>query len=187
MSRNGASAPRPKHLFTDASCIRQRGIASWAGMLLDGFDSHLQAGLIGQSLKDSTQAEAIAVRTALRLFLRRRLIVPGDTILVHCDNQDVVKHLDRGMLLPRASELALEFLAIRETMEQHKLALCARWIKAHQGPDAACWRSLINQRVDREAIAVTKAENRRRLAEGDKGRVKKEFQIGRDPLAEAAE
>ena len=165
-------APRAKHLFTDASCILQRGIASWAAMLVDGFQSEMLSGLIGSSPKSGNEAELHGVRYALRGFVKRGLIAKGDTIIIHCDNLAVCNALFTGDLRWRRQDSAKEFEQIMSVATDLGLTICAQWIKGHQGFDTTDWRSLINQRVDREARAITRAENRRRISLGDIGRLK---------------
>lgn len=187
MRGNGArGAPRVKHLFTDASCIRQRGIASWAGMLVDGMSSALRSGLIRAALRNGTAAEAHGVRYALRTFIALGMIEPRDTIIVHLDNQGVVEQLanDRAPL-PKELQFRTQIERIRRTARHYELAVCAQWIRGHQGLDATDVRSLINQRLDREAKIVSRAENRRRIDLGDAGRVPKAQQIEEDELQAA--
>ncbi len=56
---------------------------------------------------------------------------------------------------------ALELMMIRQNAADHGLTLCAEWVRSHQGLDTQDWRCLINGRVDRQARAITKAEQRR--------------------------
>ena len=163
--------PSVLHLFTDASFIHQRGIASWGAMLIDGLSSHTQAGLIGARIQNATQGEAHAVRLALSHF--RDLIVPGDTLLVHTDNQGVSLQLhERDFMDPPSDRIFREQMEeIRAIAEQAQCILISKWIKAHQGKATECWRSIINQHVDFLARSISKEENSRRIAAGDKGRL----------------
>ncbi len=173
--------PRIKHLFTDASCIHQRGIASWAGMIVDGIESSLQSGLIPVLLRNGTAAEAYGVRLALRQFIKIGWIAPGDTIIVHCDNQGVIAHIaDDRQPLPKEMHFRSQIERIRRIAAHYQLALCGQWIKGHQSRESDDIRSLINQRVDRAATTLSKAEHKRRIALGDFGRVPKAQQIEQD-------
>ncbi len=154
--------PKVKNLFTDASCILQRGITSWAGMLITGYESELRSGIVGVEVRDPNRAEIFAVRYALRSFIRGGLIAKGDTVIIHSDNDTACRFLQNPNAKPPKDKLFFDELQlIQRNAADHGLAICAMWIKAHQGHDALCWRSLINQRVDREARSLARAEAQR--------------------------
>lgn len=151
-----------KNLFTDASCIRQRGVTSWAGMLITGYESELRSGIVGVAVSDPNCAEIYAVRYALRSFIRGGLIAKGDTVIIHSDNDTACRFLQsRDIRAPKDKTFLDELNLIHRNAEDHGIAICAMWIKAHQGDAATCWRSLVNQRVDREARALARAEAQR--------------------------
>jgi ribonuclease HI len=182
MSRGEAPQPsRVKHLFTDAACIHARGIAAWGSMLIDGCESHIRSGLIGAQIKCSTTAEAEGIRLALSAFARRGYISPGDTVIVHCDNDGVIGYVSgtNARQNPRARHEAFRAAIdeIRALQILYKFTAIGKWVPGHQSLDTSDWRGLINARVDRLARAIATKENKRRAALGDAGRVKKELQI----------
>lgn len=130
-------------------------------MLVDGTQSELRSGLIGTSIEDANLAELASVRYALRSFIRSKLIVPHDTIMVHCDNDAVCRYLQDGITPPR-KDFRDELATLQFAAAEASIIVCAMWVKGHRGPKANCWRELINCRVDIEARQVSRAENKRR-------------------------
>jgi ribonuclease HI len=171
------------HLFTDAACIHARGIAAWGSMLIDGCESHIRSGLIGAHVQCSTTAEAEGVKLALSAFVRGGHIPRGSTVIVHCDNDGVCGYVSGQNTRVRPKANREQFRAaideIRNLERLGAIVVTAKWVPSHQQPDTADWRGLINARVDRMARDIARAENKRRISQGDTGRVKKEQQIER--------
>lgn len=145
-------------------------------MLIDGCESHIRSGLIGQHVKCSTTAEAEGIRLALSAFVRGDFIPRGSTVIVHCDNDGVCGYVSgqNARHRPRASREQFQ-AAIDEIRNLERLGgivVTARWVRSHQQPDTNDWRGLINRRVDHMAREIAKAENRRRIELGDIGRLK---------------
>lgn len=150
-------------------------------MLIDGCESHIRSGLVGSHVKCSTTAEAEGIWLALSAFVRGEFIPRGSTVIVHCDNDGVCGYVSgqNARHRPKASRELFQ-AAIDEIRNLERLAgivVTARWVPSHQQPDTNDWRGLINCRVDRMAREIAKAENKRRIALGDTGRVKIDQQI----------
>lgn len=153
-------------------------------MLIDGCESYIRSGLIGTQIRCSTTAEAEGIRLALSGFARGGYICPGDTVIIHCDNDGVCGYVSGTNNRPKPKARLETFRAaideIRALERLYQFVSVAKWVPGHQGIDTADWRGLINARVDRLAREIAAAENKRRMALGDVGRVKKELQIERD-------
>ena len=120
--------PRVIHLFTDAACIRARGIAAWGSMLIDGCESHIRSGLIGSHMACSSTAEAEGIRLALSAFVRGEFIPRGSTVIVHCDNDGVCGYVSGSNTRDRPKANRVQFRAAIEQGDTGRLKQ-AEWIE----------------------------------------------------------
>lgn len=153
MARGIRPQPGIKYLFSDAACIKDKGIAAWASILIHGCETYTREGLIGSRLDCSTTAEAEGLMLALRAFTRNGYITPGDTVIALCDNQTVSQYLSGELRRkwPRKERFASALMQIKSIESSYPIALVPNWLPGHQGHETKDWRCMVQAYCDRTA------------------------------------
>lgn len=170
-------------IYTDASIYE--GVGAWAAVIIrDECEPVEHSGKLRGRFESSTAVEAAAMANALHRAALDRLVRPGDTVTLFCDNDSAVQRIMNGNQRKCERTIRKAIAYVLDLGRHLGVQLEARWVKGHQRLDSHDVHMLYNRRCDELCGAartgrdvqsfadlrrkVTKARERRAAGKGSK-------------------
>lgn len=135
-------------MICDASHCPETGAAGFAGWIAGTGGSGAVDGGVKDVVKSSNDAEFIAVINCLHMGLQRGLIRDGYSVLIQCDNENVVNALTgRKNATTEVGIKAVRLFA--DYKHRFNLSFSIRWIKGHAQND--CNKNRAHNKCDETA------------------------------------